>query len=548
MPSLLVPCTAHYLLLLLPPFPTCLHHSNLPLPICTAPMEIQDQNRFAALPDDDPDDQTTLVKDNTLPPIQETSEELDWDDDISIDSQVSDSEKSQATTGRRPKKRKVCKRKVVKFHTLLQDKRLSAGSQQLMTKPAAIPLLTSLSPLGRGGGLSSTPFSQANAPTDNISVSMTTTGIDTLSNSSSQPATQEPSQATSQLSEESVEHPPPHLASTNQETTLPDVQIMQECSTTQKSKSRISSHITYNLHLVWLRQGKLNVAALFTEWLEASMNMLENFSLLLYDSPQGQKITSAEQVSPEDMLFFNDYYHNHQVLQHGNLTGMVHFQTSTPWIKIKSFQGTYFRWLSNHRVFINVMETLVVCGFLVGAHPGYLHRDKAEEELRVSLGLDDNELPFQISSCSISVPIKDGDPTHFSFQAIVVETATKDAHKLRERFYALEDPEHAKSTYLYTRLYQFVSFLKSTDWPIDKIYRLAHLHMQIVTDLELLYVANVQDINYIIVYEGDSLLHGFYGMTLTTSTVDKPDSSSTLEYDSSFSLLYQFPGSTKSIC
>jgi len=114
-------------------------------------MEIQDQNRFAALPDDDPDDQTTLVKDNTLPPIQETSEELDWDDDISIDSQVSDSEKSQATTGRRPKKRKVCKRKVVKFHTLLQDKRLSAGSQQLMTKPAAIPLLTSLSPLGRGG-------------------------------------------------------------------------------------------------------------------------------------------------------------------------------------------------------------------------------------------------------------------------------------------------------------------------------------------------------------------------------------------------------------
>jgi hypothetical protein len=50
-------------------------------------MEVQDQNRFTALADDDSDDQTSLVMERILPPIQENSEELGWDnDDLSIDS------------------------------------------------------------------------------------------------------------------------------------------------------------------------------------------------------------------------------------------------------------------------------------------------------------------------------------------------------------------------------------------------------------------------------------------------------------------------------
>jgi hypothetical protein len=54
---------------------------------------------------------------------------------------------------------------------------------------------------------------------------------------------------------------------------------------------------------------------------------------------------------------------------------------------------------------------LVSCGFLVGAHPGHLRRDEAEEELRMSLDADPERFPFQLSSRSISVPIKEGDPS-----------------------------------------------------------------------------------------------------------------------------------------
>jgi hypothetical protein len=34
------------------------------------------------------------------------------------------------------------------------------------------------------------------------------------------------------------------------------------------------------------------------------------------------------------------------------------------------------------------MDTLVSCGFLVGAHPEYLHRSEAEEELQAVVYLD----------------------------------------------------------------------------------------------------------------------------------------------------------------
>jgi hypothetical protein len=205
--------------------------------------------------------------------------------------------------------------------------------------------------------------------------------------------------------------------------------------------------------------SKVNVAALFLQWYEKSHSLLSNFSLLPYDEDQGQQITSPDQIM-HDSDFFSKYFYNHRVLQTGNLTGMVHFQTNIPWISLKSYRSKYFAWLKECRVYLNHMkfktDTLVACGFLVGSHPGHLWWDEAEEELRESLEIDSDQLPFQLSSCSISVPIKEGSTNRYSFQAVVVETSTQYASTLREKFYALDHPSTAREIFPYTGMYQFV--------------------------------------------------------------------------------------------
>jgi hypothetical protein len=197
---------------------------------------------------------------------------------------------------------------------------------------------------------------------------------------------------------------------------------------------------------------EINVAALFLQWFEKSAVSLANFSLLPYEGEGGHQITSKDQFE-QDPEFYKQYYHNHRVLQHGNLTGMVQFQTSLPWIALKSAKSAYFTWLKECRVYLNKTkfktDTLVACGFLVGAHPGFLQRDEAEEELRVSLDLENDSLPFQLSSRSISVAIKEGDPGRFSFQAIVVETSVQYAQPLQEKFYQLDPPNTAQEASLY---------------------------------------------------------------------------------------------------
>jgi hypothetical protein len=81
---------------------------------------------------------------------------------------------------------------------------------------------------------------------------------------------------------------------------------------------------------------EVNVAEHFSNWLNSSFSLLKAFLLLPYNSPSdGQQLTSPTEAATEDPTFFNTYFHNHRVLQHGNLTGMVHFQTSTPWTEIK---------------------------------------------------------------------------------------------------------------------------------------------------------------------------------------------------------------------
>lgn len=256
----------------------------------------------------------------------------------------------------------------------------------------------------------------------------------------------------------------------------------------------------------------VNVAHHFNEWANASFNLLQNFSLLPFHQENGQQITDISQLQ-DDKEFYSTYFHNHRVLQHGNLTGMIHFTTLTPWNTIKKPSSKYFTWLHQHEVFLNYTkfktDTLVPCGFLLGAHPSHLRRNEAEEELRGSLGLEDDSIPFQLASRQISVPISEGSRERFAFQAVVVETATASAATLRERFYELENPSSATLIYPYTGGYQFVPMLKSKEWPIEKILKLAKIHVAIVQDLHPLYLENLQDIHHVVNDSGDSLLQGF---------------------------------------
>jgi hypothetical protein len=310
---------------------------------------------------------------------------------------------------------------------------------------------------------------------------------------------------------------PAHASGTTNPTessVLADGSTSQATVTTAKPRSTLRLH-TFRAQLTFgLKPSQnVNVANLFTTWVEASIKLLGNFALLPFDNDTGPKVVTMEDIKRGDPEFFNAYYGNHCSLLHGNLTGMVHFQTSTPWSTIKAFKSRYFAWLTDNRVFLNYTkfktETLVPCGFLVGAHPGYLRRNEADEELHASLGLDPGEIPFQISARSVSVPIKEDDTRQYTFNAVIIETSTKYAARLRECFYVLQDPTKATESYPYTGLYQFVPMVKSADWLVAKIYQLAHLHSSIIDDLKPIYVHHIQDINNVIDDDGHSLLQGF---------------------------------------
>jgi hypothetical protein len=204
---------------------------------------------------------------------------------------------------------------------------------------------------------------------------------------------------------------------------------------------------------------------------------------------------------------------------------MVAFQCSTPWARLKSPTHPFFNWLRLNKVFLNQTKfkasSLVPCGFLLGAHPGHLRRDEAEDELRISLGFSlDEELPFQLSSRSVSVPIQEGKQERFAFQAVVIETSTQHAASLREKFFSLGNPEQAIERYPYTGKYQFVPFLKTKEWTMTKILNLAKLHVKIVQELKAIFIANIQNIHNSINHGGRTLMQGFYGMQYTIPATD----------------------------
>jgi len=105
------------------------------------------------------------------------------------------------------------------------------------------------------------------------------------------------------------------------------------------------------------------------------------------------------------------------------------------------------------------------------------------------------KIPFQLSAHTISVPIVNGNTERFSFQAVVIETTAEHAAKLRERFYSLGDPLQVQQVYPYIGKYQFAPLVKSREWPIDKIWKLAKFHDNIICGLRPIFIQNLQDLN-----------------------------------------------------
>jgi hypothetical protein len=307
---------------------------------------------------------------------------------------------------------------------------------------------------------------------------------------------------------------------------LPTEQINPEAQSTVFYTYR--AQLTFGLPT---SQTGVNVAKYFQRWIFSSCESIDNFSLIPFEDDKGLQISNLNQVPEENKEFYSSYYHNHRVLNQGNLTGMVAFQCSMPWAQLKSPNHPYFAWLRLNKVFLNQTKfktsSLVPCGFLLGAHPGHLRRDEAEVELRVSLGFStDEELPFQLSSRSVSVPIQEGKPDRYAFQAVVVETSVPQASVLREKFFSLGIPTKAVENFPYTGKYQFVPFLKTQEWTVAKILGLAKLHVKIVQDLKAIFIKNLNNIHNSINNDGSTLMQGFYGMLHIIPAVEGQNSQS----------------------
>jgi hypothetical protein len=220
---------------------------------------------------------------------------------------------------------------------------------------------------------------------------------------------------------------------------------------------------------------------------------------LPYDDEKGQQVTATTQLPDNNSDFYAAYYKNHRILQHSNLTGMISFRCNSSWTDLKKPTSSFFQWLYSNKIFLNQTRiksaTLVACGFLHGAHPGYLHRDKAKIELDQSLNSNhDTKIPFQLSARTVTVPIQDGEPERFAFYAVVLETSIEHATTLQECFYSLGDPDRVSKLHPYTRKYFFVPLLKSKEWPINKIWKIAKTHDSTIRNLRPLFLENLQDL------------------------------------------------------
>jgi hypothetical protein len=91
--------------------------------------------------------------------------------------------------------------------------------------------------------------------------------------------------------------------------------VSQATTMTTKPKTTLRLH-TFRAQLTFgLKPSeKVNVADLFTMWIEASIKLLVDFALLPFDGEKGTKVTEMAHIQQGDPDFFMEYYSNHQSL------------------------------------------------------------------------------------------------------------------------------------------------------------------------------------------------------------------------------------------
>jgi hypothetical protein len=243
----------------------------------------------------------------------------------SPDSSISSSSHNNINQ-RRQKKRKTSPPASEDFDTVLHDQALLYQQQAPSNKPF-------ISRRGRGGG-----HTTAHSRSVNATVKSLPDIFNSFTNSIDE------SKKSPQLPRSTIDSP--SLQNTLHGTSSANSQISNSTSirsptspqSTKSSANPTGAFFTIPAQLTFRLPPSstgVNVVEHFTERAKASFDILPYFALLSFDHEKGQQVSGPSQII-DDKLFYNTYFHNHRALQHGNLTGMVHFQTSTSWGFLKN--------------------------------------------------------------------------------------------------------------------------------------------------------------------------------------------------------------------
>ena len=153
-------------------------------------------------------------------------------------------------------------------------------------------------------------------------------------------------------------------------------------------------------------------------------------------------------------------------------------------MKLKENRSPYFQWLTNNRIYLRHTsfdaDTVVLLGFLMGAHPDAARLLDMQNELTERLNLPE-KVDFQITPRTLTAVHNSVTKNKFSFKALAVETDGKMAGAVREALFRLGDPMVEKHRWAITGTYLFVPMYKTTSWTTESISAMAKLHVKTIS-------------------------------------------------------------------
>ena len=250
---------------------------------------------------------------------------------------------------------------------------------------------------------------------------------------------------------------------------------------------------------------EFNILNCLGQWIKRTREISPEFMLHPYKIESGgNPITNENQIPRDDGEAVGQYFYNHRIESSGILKGMIRFTTTVPWVSMKDQRLPYFKWLYNNRVYLRHTsfdaETVVLLGYLQGAHPDAARLTDLTKELKERLKLREG-IDFQLSPRNLTVQDSSATKTKYNFRAIAVETDGKMAAELRENFFRLGDPKIEKHSWPISGNYLFVPMFRTTSWPTENIAAMAKLHSRSISVLEQIFVENIFDIDKKMVFK-----------------------------------------------